>query len=88
VSKFMAWLSSRDKAPIIKALVGKAEQIRTAQLARTLGKIPSLSAEDQELLDIMTQAIVKQVLHSPISFIKKNNGNHIKSILEMFELDV
>ena len=88
VSKFMAWLSSRDKAPIIKALVGKAEQIRTAQLARTLGKIPSLSPEDQELLDIMTQAIVRQVLHSPISFIKKNNGNHIKSILEMFELDV
>ena len=88
VSKFMAWLSSRDKAPVIKALVGKAEQIRTAQLARTLEKIPSLSPEEQELLDIMTQAIVKQVLHSPISFIKKNNGNHIESILEMFELDV
>jgi len=67
VNAFTEWQNSRDKAPTIKALVGKAEDIRVAQLTRTMEEIPGLSAEDQQRLDAMTRAIVKKILHSPIS---------------------
>ncbi|MEE8174470.1 MAG: glutamyl-tRNA reductase, partial [Dehalococcoidia bacterium] len=87
-SRFIDWRNSRDMAPMIKALVGKAEEIRTTQLARTLEEIPGLSAEDRERLDAMTRAIVKKLLHSPISCLKKNNGNHVEVVREIFGLEV
>ncbi|TET17810.1 MAG: glutamyl-tRNA reductase [Dehalococcoidia bacterium] len=87
VSRFIDWRNSRDMAPMIKALVGKAEEIRTTQLARTLEEIPGLSAEDRERLDAMTRAIVKKLLHSPISCLKKYNGNHIEVARKVFGLE-
>ncbi len=68
--------------------MGKAEEIRTTQVARTLEEIPGLSAEDRERLDAMTRAIVKKLLHSPISCLKKDNGNHIEIAREVFDLEV
>lgn len=88
VSKFMAWRNTRDMAPIIKALVDKAEEIRTAQLSRALGEIPDLSAEDRVRLDAMTRAIVNNLLHKPISCLKKQNGHNIQTIKEIFDLEV
>lgn len=87
VNAFTEWQNSRDKAPTIKALVGKAEEIRVAQLTRTIEEIPNLSAEDQQRLDAMTRAIVKKILHSPISTLKNQNGNHVQAIREIFDLE-
>ncbi len=87
VTRFMDWRNSRDKAPVIKALVDKAERIRAAQLARTLKEIPSLSAEDRERVEAMTRAIVKKVLHSPISHLKSQDNDHIQTIRELFDLE-
>ncbi len=88
VSKFMDWRNTRDMAPIIKALVDKAEVIRTTQLSRALGEIPDLSAEDRGRLDAMTRAIVKNLLHKPIYYLKKQNGHNIQAIKEIFDLEV
>ena len=88
VSKFVDWRKTRDMAPIIKALVDKAEEIRTTQLSRALGEIPDLSAEDRGRLDAMTRAIVKNLLHKPISCLKKRNGHNIQAIKEIFDLEV
>ncbi len=87
VNAFTEWQNSRDKAPTIKALVGKAEEIRVAQLTRTMEEIPNLSVEDQQRLDAMTRAIVKKILHSPISALKNQNGNHVQAIREIFDLE-
>jgi glutamyl-tRNA reductase len=87
VDGFAEWQGSRDKAPVIKALVGRAEEIRVGQLTRTIGEISTLSLEDQERLDAMTRAIVKKILHSPISCLKKQNGNHVDMIREIFDLE-
>jgi glutamyl-tRNA reductase len=88
VSKFMDWRNTRDMTPIIKALVDRGEEIRTAQLSRALGEIQDLSAEDKVRLDAMTRAIVKNLLHKPISCLKKQNGHNIQAIKEIFDLEV
>ena len=88
VSKFMGWRNTRDMAPLIKALVDKADEIRTTQLSRALEEIPDLSVEDKERLDAMTRAIVKNLLHKPISYLKKQNGHNIQAIKEIFDLEV
>jgi glutamyl-tRNA reductase len=88
VSKFMDWRNTQDTTPIIKALVDKAEEIRTTQLSRALGEINDLSAEDRVCLDAMTRAIVKNLLHKPISCLRKQNGHNIQAIKEIFDLEV
>lgn len=87
VRRFMDWRDSRDKEPVVKALVDKAEQIRIAHLARTLKEIPGLSEKDHERLDIMTRAIVKKLLHSPLSHLKSPDKNHIQTVRELFDLE-
>jgi glutamyl-tRNA reductase len=86
VGKFVELCNSRDKAPVIKALVKKAEQIRSAQLTKAIEEIPDLSEEDRLRLEAMTRAIIKKVLHSPITCVKNNNGNHVQAIRELFDL--
>jgi glutamyl-tRNA reductase len=84
----MEWRDSRDKAPVIKALVDKAEDIRSTQLARALKEMPHLTAEDTECLEAMTRAIVKKMLHSPISCLKSRNGNYVQAVPDLFDLEI
>jgi glutamyl-tRNA reductase len=87
VRGFMEWRDSRGKAPVIKALVDKAERIRSAQLARSLKEMPGVTPEDEERLEAMTRAIVKKILHSPISSLKNRNGDHVQAVRELFDLE-
>jgi glutamyl-tRNA reductase len=87
VRRFVEWRESRNKAPVIKALVDKAEQIRSAQLARALKEMPDVTPEDEERLEAMTRAIVKKILHGPISTLKNRNGHHVEAVRDLFELE-
>jgi glutamyl-tRNA reductase len=72
---FAAWLESLATVPTIAALAGKAEDIRRAELAKTIKGLGPLTLEQIESLDLMTQALVKKLLHDPIQFIKEG-GRH------------
>jgi glutamyl-tRNA reductase len=72
---FAAWLESLATVPTIAALTGKAEDIRLSELARTLKGLGALTPEQIESLDLMTQALVKKILHDPIRFLKEG-GRH------------
>jgi glutamyl-tRNA reductase len=87
VQRFVEWRESRNKAPVIKALVDKAERIRSAQLARALKGMPDVTPEDEERLEAMTRAIVKKILHGPISTLKNRNGHNVEAVRELFELE-
>jgi glutamyl-tRNA reductase len=76
VVKFGRWLESLEVVPTIAALNQKAEQIREAELARTLGDL-ELSPQEAAHLDSLTRAVVKKLLHDPIMFLKE--GAHAKS---------
>ncbi|MEW6429499.1 MAG: glutamyl-tRNA reductase [Thermodesulfobacteriota bacterium] len=81
--KFLQWLSGMEIAPTIKALQKKANEIRVAELERTLARMPDLSERDRKSLEAMTGAIVSKLLHNPISYLKGNTGGDNKD----FSLD-
>lgn len=70
VVKFNRWLGSLDVVPTIADLTKKAEDIRAAELARTLHNLNGLSPEQNEALDNLTRAMIKKILHDPIMFLK------------------
>ncbi|MDO8490640.1 MAG: glutamyl-tRNA reductase [Dehalococcoidia bacterium] len=85
---FSGWWKALEVRPTITALVGKAEKIRQAELARTLSKMPALSTEDQQRIEAMSASLVRKLLHDPIRNLK-NGGlheNHIQVLRELFEL--
>jgi glutamyl-tRNA reductase len=71
VVKFDHWLSSLDVVPTITDLTAKAEDLRQAELARTLKDIKGLTQEDSEALERLTRSLVKKLLHDPILFLKE-----------------
>ncbi len=66
---YQEWLEARRAVPSIKAIVRRAEAIRSAELERTLGDL-GLSPDHSEKLDRMTAAIVKKLLHDPIDYLR------------------
>ena len=89
VAKFTAWWQALEVRPIIATLVKKADNIRRAQLAMTLKKLPKLTDEEQNSLEAMTEAIVTKVLNDPIQYLKKNTANnkdYAHMVSELFRL--
>jgi glutamyl-tRNA reductase len=79
---------SLEIAPIISALMSKAEEIRATQLKKTLKKLPQLSAEQQANLDSMTKSIVTRILQEPIDHIRANGDeDRYRLVRELFNLD-
>jgi glutamyl-tRNA reductase len=64
---FMAWWRSLDVVPLITGLHQRAEEIRRAELEKTLRRLPNLSEEERGRIEAMTAAIVKKLLHAPIT---------------------
>ncbi|MBM4445788.1 MAG: glutamyl-tRNA reductase [Chloroflexi bacterium] len=90
VKRFTSWWQSFEVKPVISSLVRKADSIRQTQLDMTLKKLRQLSAEEQESLEAMTEAIVQKILHDPIQYLKKDThkrDDYITLVTELFQLD-
>jgi glutamyl-tRNA reductase len=74
VAKFMEWWATQEVVPTIRALRERAEAIRTAELHRTLAKLPDLSPREQEAIGALSAAIVNKLLHQPIARLKDPDG--------------
>lgn len=69
--KFQSWLATLDIVPTIIALRNKAEAIRRSELQRTLTHLPDLDGKERRAIEILTESIVRKLLHDPILFLKK-----------------
>jgi glutamyl-tRNA reductase len=69
VSKFSSWLSSLATSPTIKDLIELAEKARVLELERTIAK-NGFSEEQKESLEAMSRALVRRILHNPLTFAK------------------
>jgi glutamyl-tRNA reductase len=81
--KFEKWLDTLDVVPTIKQLVEWADEIRKAELEKTLPRLGSLSSEEILAIDSMSSAIVKRLLHNPMQYLKrerKHEGNRERDI--------
>jgi len=87
VRAFSAWRNSLQVAPAIASLHRRAEEIRTAELARAHAKLATLSAEQQQAVEAVTAQIVGKLLHTPTARLKQADGLAYAAALEqLFDL--
>jgi glutamyl-tRNA reductase len=88
VARFMEWWATQEVVPTIRALRERAEAIRTAELHRTLAKLPDLSPREQEAIGALSAAIVNKLLHQPIARLKdpEAGGQLAQVVQQLFQL--
>ena len=73
---FMAWWRALDVVPTIVGLQKQAERVRQAELERALRRLSGLSDREREIVQAMTERIVKKVLHRPIVRLKERASSY------------
>jgi glutamyl-tRNA reductase len=71
VGVFQSWLRGLDVVPTIVSLRTRVEEIRAAELDRTLARLPELSPEQREAITSMTAAMVNKILHQPMTELRR-----------------
>jgi glutamyl-tRNA reductase len=88
VERFAGWLRSLEVVPTVASLRSRAEEVRAAELERTLPKL-KLSSADRKRVEAMTSAIVKKLLHAPIARLKTagEGERYVEPVRTLFGLD-
>lgn len=86
------WWNVYRARPAVKALMAKAEKIRSSQYNKSIKRLSSLSAEEREAIALLTTSIVDKILREPILYLKSSNNNgggdeRAEIIKELFKLD-
>lgn len=71
---FMSYLHTLDVVPLIAEMRQQAEAIRQTELEKTLRHLPDLTPAERKRLEALTQALVKKILHHPISRLRSEAG--------------
>jgi glutamyl-tRNA reductase len=72
VDKYHERLQSRDAVPAIKALQQQAEELRTAELARSQSKLAALTPEQREAVEALTRSLTAKLLHSQLTALRES----------------
>ena len=91
VAKFADRLRSLEVVPTIVSLREKLEEIRRAELGRTLARLPGADEATRQALEALSQGIVNKILHAPTVKLrdssKAGHGHRwIEVISELFGL--
>ncbi len=85
--EYCRWLRSRDYLPAIQALTDAAEARRLSELAWLTRRLPSLSEEDQALVEQMSRRLVAGILHAPKSALRLDESGDLgRAAWELFGL--
>jgi glutamyl-tRNA reductase len=92
VDSFCRWMSGLDAVPTIVALRQKADELRRAELVKTLSSsLRHLNEQDRAALEAMTSAIVNKILHAPITQLKQQGRREavyfIAALRQLFEIE-
>jgi len=87
-ANFLEWWQQLRIVPTISALTDRAEQLRSAELQKTLRRFDA-TPEQREQLEAMTRALVRQILHAPISTLRERGDRdvYVEAVRELFRLD-
>ena len=64
------WLQSLEVTPTIVALRARIDDIKQAELDKTLGRLANLSAQERELVEAMASSIVNKLIHNTMVTLK------------------
>ncbi len=86
--RFVTWWGQLQVTPTISALTERAERVRQAELAKTLRRFDA-DPEQRAHLDALTKALVKQLLHDPITTLRERGDRevYIDAVRKLFHLD-
>lgn len=91
VQQMIARLRIEEVTPTIVSLQGQLEEIRAAEFLRTLRRMPDLSPDQIQQLEVMTKSIINKIAHGPISELRRNagqpeSGDVVDAIRRVFRL--
>lgn len=87
-AKFRQWWRARGVTPTIAAIRHEAEEVRAAEVARTIERMDGLSEDDARRIEQMTKALVKKLLHQPTAHLRERNDESVtQSARRLFGLD-
>jgi glutamyl-tRNA reductase len=92
VEQFCSWYQSLEVVPTIVSLQEKMEEMRKQELAKTLSALPKLSDKERRAMEVLSGAIVKKILHGPITLLKRTSRNsegesYVDVVKKLFNLD-
>jgi glutamyl-tRNA reductase len=91
VSRFVARLGDVEVIPTIVSLRERLEEIRLAELRKTLSRLPDATPETRAAVEALSSAIVNKILHAPITKLRESSraGSHrswLELVHELFAL--
>lgn len=92
IGQFFKWLSSLEVTPTIVALRSRFDEIRKAELAKTIAGWKDLPPGAEKRLEALTNAMMNKLLHQPTSVLKRaDQGNrndlYVDALRNLFELE-
>ncbi|MBI5681594.1 MAG: glutamyl-tRNA reductase [Deltaproteobacteria bacterium] len=92
VAKFCRWIKSLNVVPTIISLRKKFDEIKKGELNEALSSLKDLSDEQKKTIEKMADAIIKKVMHDPVTHLKKESHNiegdfYIEAARKLFDLD-
>jgi glutamyl-tRNA reductase len=85
--EYCRWLRARDSLPAIQAITQSAEARRLSELAWLARRLPSLSEQDQALVDQMSHRLVAGILHAPKTALRLDESGTLgRAAWELFAL--
>jgi glutamyl-tRNA reductase len=76
LSEFEDYLKSLEMLPIIADIHQRAEIIRTAELEKSLRRMPDLTEAERERIEALTQALVRKLLDHPTRRLRAEATSH------------
>ncbi|MDD2850923.1 MAG: glutamyl-tRNA reductase [Desulfuromonadaceae bacterium] len=92
IGQFHKWLSTLEVTPTIVALRNRFDEIRRAELDRTISGWKDLPPDAEKRLDSLTMALMNKLLHVPTAVLKKAGQGgrvdlYIDALKQLFELE-
>jgi len=92
VIRFQQWLKTLEMVPTIVSLKEKAENIRKAELKKSLSSLGDLNASQLDTLETLTLSITEKILNDPILFLKQKadrplGKTYLDTARRLFRLD-
>lgn len=76
LAEFETYLKSLEMLPIIADIHQQAEAIRTAELEKTLRRMPDLTDAERERIEALTQSLVRKLLDHPTRRLRVEAASH------------
>ncbi len=91
MARFEDWLRALAVAPVIADLRAKADAIRRTEVDKTLRRLPNLTPDERQQIELFSEALVNKLLHDPTGRLKAEAGNghaaeYAAAVRELFAL--